>query len=362
METCSAAVFPRKRRTCIACCLLAIGMLLNLMPRTVAQQSSTTFPAGQSDEGGEPLVSKETKPPIPHESNNNAQLSGEKPLPKKLEDLLSETTALNPQKSVFIDLPGNRVVLKTDIACRTCILEMLCVPQGVKEHETILRIQSLAYVIHTALLALGLEAGTPVKYSPKFVAPSGHSLSIYASWVDEDGMLQRKDVRTWIRHNIHRYYAWPLPTPPPGLKLPYKELRYDKFNNELLWYGPMTEADRDDLLSKWDDERFQDAIHSFYSESKSRQMSAEFVFVGSQFFKDPETGKQSYQAEGGYLICVANFNDAMIDIREESSANDGAQAYEAWTENIPPEGTPVLLEIVPVKRTSTTGPKNLVTE
>jgi hypothetical protein len=32
-----------------------------------------------------------------------------------------------------------------------------------------------------------------------------------------------------------------------------------------------------------------------------------------------------------------------MDIREESSASDGAQTYEGWTERIPPEGTPVLL-------------------
>ena len=64
---------------------------------------------------------------------------------------------------------------------------------------------------------------------------------------------------------------------------------------------------------------------------------------------DPETGEQFYQAEGGYLICVANFADALLDIREVSSADDSARTYEAWTEHIPPEGTPVLLELVPIR-------------
>jgi hypothetical protein len=33
----------------------------------------------------------------------------------------------------------------------------------------------------------------------------------------------------------------------------------------------------------------------------------------------------------------------MLDVREQSSASDGAQTYEGWTERLPPEGTPVLL-------------------
>jgi hypothetical protein len=35
----------------------------------------------------------------------------------------------------------------------------------------------------------------------------------------------------------------------------------------------------------------------------------------------------------------------MLDIREESSASDGTQTYEGWTERHSPEGTPVLLAL-----------------
>ncbi len=281
---------------------------------------------------------------IPEDDDRPAPLA---PLPEPLSKLVAKATELNPTKTVFLDVPGKRLILRTEIACRTCVLEMLCVPEGIKEHETILRLRSKAYVVHTGLLALGMEPGKPAEFSPEFVAPSGQSVSIYAAWVDSDGKLQRHDVRQWIRHNIHRYYSGPLKSPPPGLQLPYRELRYDKFNSELLWYGPMSDADRDDLLTKWDNADFQKTIRRFHQESQSKQMDADFVFVGSRFYQDPETGQKSYLAEGGYLICLANFADALIDIREVSSANDGAQTYEAWTENLPPEGTPVLLEITP---------------
>ncbi len=105
----------------------------------------------------------------------------------------------------------------------------------------------------------------------------------------------------------------------------------------------MSVEERDDLLSKWKNADYRKAIERFFQDGQSRPMTADFVFAGSSMFKDEETGQEFYQAEGGHLICTSNFPDALMDIREESSASDGAQTYEGWTERIPPEGTPVLL-------------------
>jgi hypothetical protein len=55
------------------------------------------------------------------------------------------------------------------------------------------------------------------------------------------------------------------------------------------------------------------------------------------------------------LICTSNFGDAMIDVREESSASDGGQTYEGWSERIPPAGTPVLLVLKPVREKDVPG-------
>ena len=269
------------------------------------------------------------------------------PLPEKLQRELDGTTPLNPHNTVLIDIKSKRVILRTEIACRDCILEMFLVPEGNREHETILRIRSKAYVIHTALLALGLEPGKPASFSPDFVAPTGPEIAMKVVWLDENGTLQRADADEWIRHNVHRYYSVPLSGPPIGLQFPYKNLRWDKFNNEILWYGPMTNEERTDLLTKSKKEEYQKAIEKFYEEGKSRPMTASFVFVGSSMYKDEDTGEEFYQAEGGHLICTSNFSDALLDIREESSASDGGQAYEAWTEKIPPVGTPVLLVMTP---------------
>lgn len=269
------------------------------------------------------------------------------PLPAELNNEIKGTTPLNSDGTVLIDVKARRVVLRTEVACRDCILEMFLVPEGNREHETILRIRSKAFVIHTALLALGLEPGKPATFSPEFVAPSGPEITLQLVWLDDKGMIQRTDACDWIRHNVHRYYAAPLSGPPPGLQLPYKNLRWDKFNNEILWYGPMTEEDRTDLLSKWKKVEYQKAIETFFEDGKSRPMKASFVFAGSSLYKDETTGEEFYQAEGGHLICTSNFSDALLDVREESSASDGGQTYEAWTEKIPPVGTTVLLVMAP---------------
>lgn len=300
--------------------------------------------------GQESSEKKETPAATPKPIPDNRSERATKPLPplpEKLESLLKEATPLNKDGTVFLDLKNKQVILRTEVACSDCVLEMLLVPEQNREHETILRIRSKAYVIHTALLALGLEPGTTATFSPKFMPPTGPEIQIEAVWLDDAEKLQRRPAQEWIRHNIHRYYSAPLSGPPPGLQLPYKQLRWDKFNNEILWFGPMSEEDRDDLLSKWDKKEYQDVIKSFFDQGQSRQMTSTFVFAGSSMFKDETTGEELYQAEGGHLICTSNFSDALLDVREESSASDGSQTYEGWTERIPPKGTPVLLYLKP---------------
>lgn len=200
---------------------------------------------------------------------------------------------------------------------------------------------------------MGIEPGKPAQFTPEFVAPTGPVIQIEAHWVGGDGKLQKARIQEWVRGNTHRYHSAPLSGPPPGLQMPYKELRWDKFNNEILWYGQMSEEDRDDLLTKWKNADYQKAIQKFYEDGQSRPMKADFVFTGSSMFKDEETGQEIYQAEGGHLICTSNFGDAMIDLREESSATDGSQTYEGWKEKIPKQGTPVVLVLTHQKEEPT---------
>lgn len=260
---------------------------------------------------------------------------------------------LNAKKTVLLDKPGKRLLLKTKVVLREGQLEMLVCPTKTKEHESILAIDSKAINVHAGLLALGIKTGTPAKFDPKFVPPSGQELKITLHWKDKAGKSHSIDARQWIRHATLRYFEQPLKSLPKDLTLPDAEklpLRYDKRTKDLLWYGPMNKKQREQLLKFSSDKKYRAAIQAFFKQTQKRPMTASWVFAGSGFVVDPKTKKRRYLGEAGTLICVANFPGATIDVTEKSSAQSGNELYEAWTERIPPLDTEVTVEIKPVAK------------
>ncbi len=257
---------------------------------------------------------------------------------------------LNKERTVLADMQAKKLIVESKVALREGLLEMLLCKSHTKEHESVLAFDGKAYILHAGLVALGIDSGKPVEFEPAYKEPQGTKLKIELIWKGEDGKEHREDARNWIRYAIHRFFGEPLAALPPGLKIPAdSELRYDDVNQELSWYGPMTAAERDRLLALTNDEKFQTAIKSFFKRSQPRAMNADWVFAGSLFVKDETEGKRVYLAESGDVICVANFPSAMIDVAMRSSAEGQENLmFEAWTERIPPVGTPVRIEITPV--------------
>jgi hypothetical protein len=72
-----------------------------------------------------------------------------------------------------------------------------------------------------------------------------------------------------------------------------------------------------------------------------------WVFGGSGFWKDEATGQEHFMAEDGDFICISNFTSAMLDLPVQSSQATADLQFEAFTERIPPVGTPVLLVLSP---------------
>ena len=337
MIRCRNIQSPIVRQSSLVCAMVVTCWNLLVAGTDVVQADDESGPAKASVQDA---VKPDTKPELPPL----------KALPGKLTEMIKNQVPLNPEKTVFLDTKKRRVLLRTQVACDDCMLEMLCCTENSKEHESVLWLRSKAFVVHSALLALKVEPGKPASFSPEFVAPTGPRINIFANWVDEDGKLQRVDARNWMRHSIHRYFSHPVAMAPPDVELPHMELRYDRFNNELLWFGPMTLKQKNELLKLWDNKDYQAGIEKFFDQSQSRPMKANFVFGGSRSYVNEQTGRKQYAAEGGYLICVANFAAAMIDVKEASSASDGGQVYESWPEKIPPEDTPVILELVPERQ------------
>lgn len=260
-----------------------------------------------------------------------------------------EPVPLNKQGTVLLDVDGKRLLLKSKVCLREGVLEMFCCLKQTKEHESILSIDSEAYVIHTGLLALGAKTGSPVKFQPEHTPPKGTRIRIFCQWTDKDGKKHREPAEKWIRNSSRRFLVEQFDDKPAGLDLKEgSELKWDEKNKELYWYGHMSEKQRDSFLAMSKDAKYRKAIKKFFVRTQPHELEDPWVFAGSGFFVDEANGTKSYLAEGGDLICVANFASATLDLAAKSSATgEGNLMWEAWSDRIPPVGTEVLLELVP---------------
>ena len=267
---------------------------------------------------------------------------------------------LNRAATVLLDKEHKKLLLKSNVCLREGVLEMFMCTKQSKEHESILTIDASAAVIHAGLLAIGAEPGEPVKFIPEFRPPQGQQIDIFVNWVDAEGKKHRKPAQEWVRGTTYRYFEEPLKSVPDGVVLDFDKdsLRYDDMNRLLLWFGTMSAEKREELLKMSSDKAYQAVINKMYRDSQPVQMDARFIFAGSKFSK-LEDGTLYYQAEGGSLICVANFSDAMIDVDIQSSASDAAgRSFEPYTERLPPLDTPVTVELIPVQKQSNPRPAN----
>jgi len=78
-----------------------------------------------------------------------------------------------------------------------------------------------------------------------------------------------------------------------------------------------------------------------------KSMAYDWVFAGSGFWKDEETGIEHYKANGGDLICVSNFPTATLYLPVESWQANADLAGDAFTDHVPPRGTRIRLVFIP---------------
>ena len=188
-------------------------------------------------------------------------------------------------KNIVLETQGDkrRVRVAAKVCFREGALELLMCRKNTKEHESVLHADIDARQLHLALLAAGAKAGSPVKYEPKYAPASGSTIKI--------------------------------------------TLEYQKEGQTVLVPG-------------------QDWVR----DAKTRKaMPHSWVFAGSVFYPNQDDPKQPplYAANGGDIICVSNFPDAMLDLPVNSPQDDAERLYEAYTERIPPLGTTVYIILEP---------------
>ena len=76
-----------------------------------------------------------------------------------------------------------------------------------------------------------------------------------------------------------------------------------------------------------------------------KALQYDWVFAGSGFWVDGD--QRFYYGDAGEFICVSNFPTATLDLPVESTQANEELLYTAFTENIPPRGTPVQLILKP---------------
>ncbi len=192
-------------------------------------------------------------------------------------------------KNVWLETLGDRrrVLVRSYVCLREGQLEQLMCLRHTKEHEAILAADTDAKNIHAALIAARAEPGTTVQYQPAYKPPTGQRIKVTLQYED-NGKLITVPAQKWVRNA----------------------------------------QTKKDLDNDW-------------------------VFAGSAFYEDPldKTRPPFYAANAGDVICVSNFEDALLDLPIKSSKDNADLAYEAHTERIPPLETivTVILEPMPAE-------------
>jgi hypothetical protein len=110
-----------------------------------------------------------------------------------------ELRRLSPTEEVWIDRDRKEVVVGGVVALDGGPIEVFACPEKTKEHEAVVTVRSSARLIHAALLAIGLEPGSPVKFSPAYAAARGPVVAVRMRWTDEAGIVQEAKGQDWVR-------------------------------------------------------------------------------------------------------------------------------------------------------------------
>jgi hypothetical protein len=204
------------------------------------------------------------------------------------------TAAMSPAKkvpigkNVFLEIQGDkrRVLVEAYVCLRQGQLEQFLTRKRTKEHEAILAADVDARDIHAGLNLAGAQEGKPVQFRPKYQPATGAVIKVSLVY-EEKGKKIEVPARAWVR-----------------------------------------------------------------SSQTKKELDQDWVFGGSLLIPDPgdNAKKPFYAANEGDVICVSNFDTAMLDLPIESSKDDAELAFEAYTERIPPEETPVLVILEPVAK------------
>ncbi len=191
-------------------------------------------------------------------------------------------------KNVYLEvLPDKkrRVLVNAEVCLREGQLELFLCRRQTKEHEAILTADVDARKIHAALIAAGAVEGSPVRFVPNYRPASGTKIEITLQYEAKDKKPITVSAKSWIK----------------------------------------------------------DA-------KKKAILESDWVFAGSHLVANPldPDGPKHYLANDGDVICVSNFETALLDLPIKSPKDDADRIFVANTERIPPVETKVVVILTPI--------------
>jgi hypothetical protein len=112
----------------------------------------------------------------------------------------ADARRLDPEYDVWIDRERRTVLMDGVVSFREGPLEMFACTRGTKEHESVVSVNTKAFLVHAALLNLGAETGAPVQFLPEFRPPSGTEIDVQVMWEDEQGQPHTARAQDWVRN------------------------------------------------------------------------------------------------------------------------------------------------------------------
>jgi hypothetical protein len=225
-------------------------------------------------------------------ADTRAQPAANKPADADKSDTPAKSAAkrveFGEKKNVILEIDGDRrrVLVKGHVCLREGQLEQFLTRKGTKEHEAVVAADVDARDIHLALTLAGAEPGSPVKFRPEYQPATGPVINVFVEYEDK-GKKIRRPAQEWVR----------------GIKT------------------------KKDLGISW-------------------------VFAGSILIQDPADPKRKpfYAANDGDVICLSNFETALLDLPIMSTTENADLFFEAHTERIPQVETPVTVILEPAAK------------
>lgn len=265
------------------CCFLPLAFSNLLVNESISRNSII--------DNGEPqaVASINSNVRVENDSSNKGEKSPDaQPKSDKEMDVFDypslftgKTALLKLDKSapIWVSKDRQNVVLGGEVCLREGLLEFFACRKNSKEHESIVSLDIPPHLIHAALLAIGAKQGTPAKFDPEFVSPTGEEIEINVCWRDEEtGNVRKVRAQEFVLEN-----------------------------------------------------------------ESGKKMQAPWVFTGGLFGVDPNGKKYYLANVTGEVFGVSNFPGSVLDVPFESSNDNSQLNYAPNTKIIPSVGTKVVL-------------------